>query len=112
MLFDRTRTTPDKPAPDLESQARLHRDRMAGMWAAELLGLIGHAAQDYARELAHPNEVLDAGGPDTETMADEERVVGRLARDLRGKVGPHEIREKLAHLLHEARRQLGDRRKH
>lgn len=105
MRFDRTKSTPDKPAPDLECQARLHRDRMAGVWAAELLGLIGHAAQDYARELAHPHETPDSG-------ADDERVVGRLVRDLRGKVGPHEIREKLAHLLHEARRQLtSDRRK-
>lgn len=107
MLFDRTRTTTDKPAPDLESQARLHRDRMAGMWAAELLGLIGHAAHDYARELAHPQDAEAA------TEADEERVEGRLARDLRGRVSRHEIREKLAHLLHEARRQLlSDRRKH
>lgn len=107
MLFDRTKSTPDKPAPDLECQARLHRDRMAGMWAAELLGLIGHAAQDYARELAHPHDPSDA-----EVSADDERMVGRLARDLRGKVSRHEIREKLAHLLHEARRQLmSDRRK-
>lgn len=110
MLFDRTRTTPDKPAADLESQARLHRDRMAGMWAAELLGLIGHAAHDYARELAHPHDTTDAEPADA---TDEERVVGRLARDLRGKVSRPEIRDKLAHLLHEARRQLlSDRRKH
>lgn len=113
MLFDRTRTTPDKPAPDLESQARLHRDRMAGMWAAELLGLIGHAAQDYARELAHPQEAPEAEAEaEPEAAGDDDRVVGRLARDLRGKVSRHEIREKLAHLLHEARRQLlSDRRK-
>lgn len=109
MLFDRTKSTPDKPAPDLESQARFHRDRMAGMWAAELLGLIGHAAHDYARELAHPRIPHDGDG---EAATDEERMVGRLTRDLRGKVAPHEIREKLAHLLHEARRQLSsDRRK-
>lgn len=107
MLFDRTKAkaAPSPDAPDLESQARLHRDRMAGMWAAELLGLIGHAAHDYARELAHPREAEAAG--------DDERVVGRLSRDLRGKASPPEIREKLTHLLHEARRQLlSDDRKH
>lgn len=117
MLFDRTKAkaASDTAAPDLESQVRLHRDRMAGMWAAELLGLIGHAAHDYARELAHPHE---AGPRETEAAGDEERVdeervVGRLSRDLRGKVGPHEIREKLAHLLNEARRQLlSDHRRH
>lgn len=115
MLFDRTKAKAASraAAPDLESQVRLHRDRMAGMWAAELLGLIGHAAHDYARELAHPH---DAEPQDAEMAGDEagdeERVVGRLSRDLRGKVGPHEIRVKLAHLLHEARRQLlSDHRK-
>lgn len=98
MLFDRTKASSGTSVPDLETQARHHRDRMAGMWAAELLGLIGHAAHDYARELAHPR--------DAEAPADDEHVVGRLTRDLRGKVGAHEIREKLTHLLHEARRQL------
>lgn len=109
MLFERTKAASDHAAPDLESQARFNRNRMAGMWAAELLGLIGHAAQDYARELAHPRDLSDGDG---ETAADEERLVGRLARDLRGKVGPHEIRQKLGHLLHEARRQLSERRRH
>ncbi|MGE5477005.1 MAG: ATPase inhibitor subunit zeta [Bacteroidales bacterium] len=104
MLFDRTKAkAAATTAPDLESQARLHRDRMAGLWAAELLGLIGHAAQDYARELAHPE--------DAELPGDEERVVHRLSRDLRGKVSAHEIRAKLTHLLHEARRQLGGERR-
>ncbi|HLO76360.1 MAG TPA: ATPase inhibitor subunit zeta [Magnetospirillum sp.] len=98
MLFDRTKAATGRPAPDLEAQARHHRDRMAGMWAAELLGLIGHAAQDYARELAHPH--------DADAHADDEQVISRLCRDLRGKAGPTEIRRKLAHLLHEARRQL------
>ena len=31
---------------------------------------------------------------------------GRLTRELKGKASVHEIREKLAHLLHDARRQL------
>lgn len=100
MLFDRNKAprAAELP-PDWETQARLHRDRMAGMWAAELLGLIGHAAQDYAHELAHPQDAHDA-------PPDDERVMGKLVRDLRGKAGAHEIRDKLAHLLHEARRQL------
>lgn len=105
MLFDHSKNSAQKPAPDLESQARHHRDRMAGMWAAELLGLIGHAAQDYARDLAHAHE--------PETPAGDDPVLGRLIRDLRGKVGSHEIRDMLAHLLHEARRQLrSDGRRH
>lgn len=73
------------------------RNRMAGLWAAELLGLIGHAAQDYARELVHAHE----------HHPDDEPVINRLAADLKDRVSVHEIREKLAHLLHEARRQVG-----
>ena len=72
-----------------------HRNRMAGMWAAELLGLIGQTAHDYARELVHTHE-----------REPEDGVVHRLTRDLQGKVAVHEIREKLAHFLHEAKRQL------
>lgn len=95
MLFDRKTSPKDQvPAPELDAQA--HGHRMAGLWAAELLGLIGHAAHDYAREVAHGHE----GAPD------DERVIGRLARDLHGKVTAHEIREKLTHLMHEARKQL------
>ncbi|MCR6633220.1 MAG: DUF1476 domain-containing protein [Magnetospirillum sp.] len=105
MLFDRNKSPPDKAVrPDVENQVRRHRDRMAGLWAAELLGLIGHAAQDYARDLAHSHDAAP----------DDEPVLGHLTRDLRGRAGTHEIREKLAHLLHEARRQLldGDAKRH
>lgn len=96
MLFDRKDKTPDGEPSDLDHRVKRRRDRMAGMWAAELLGLIGHAAHDYARELAHAQDATP----------DDEGVIHRLARDLHGKVTVHEIREKLAHLVHEARRQL------
>lgn len=95
MLFERTNAA----SPEMEAQARRHRDHMAGLWAAELLGLIGQAAQDYARDLARCHEAT----------VDDEHVVGHLARDLNGKVANHEIRVKLSHLLHQARRQLGNR---
>lgn len=103
MLFGRTRTSSPPPLPDLESQARIHRDRMAGLWAAELLGLIGHAAHDYAHDLA---QIRIHAGPVADLADEDDPVLGRLAHDLRGKVGIREIREKLGHLLHEARRQL------
>jgi hypothetical protein len=107
MLFDRKRKTPDggkqadakhegEPVPDLDRRVKRRRNRIAGMWAAELLGLIGQAAHDYAREVAHAHE----------STPDDERVIRRLASDLHGKVTIHEIRDKLAHLIHEARRQL------
>jgi hypothetical protein len=71
------------------------RHALAGLWAAELLGLIGHAAQDYARELAR-----------AEGEAGDEPVIQQLARDLHGRVTVHEIRETLTLLLSEAKRQL------
>ncbi|MGE5546766.1 MAG: ATPase inhibitor subunit zeta [Solirubrobacterales bacterium] len=79
-----------------ETRLARHRNRMAGLWAAELLGLLGRAAHDYAGELAHAHE----------HQPDDESMVRRLERDLQGKASAHEIREKLAHLLHEAKRQL------
>lgn len=82
--------------PGADGPVRRQRDRLAGLWAAELLGLIGQAAHDYARELAHAQDATP----------DDEHVIRRLARDLHGRVSAHEIRDKLSSLLHEARRQL------
>lgn len=103
MLFDRKHKSPeggaaasDAKAAPLDAKVKHRRDRMAGLWAAELLGLIGKAGHDYAQELAHAHEHAE----------DDEHVIRRLARDLHGKVTIHEIREKLAHFVHEARRQL------
>lgn len=84
-------------APEREPNLRRQRNRIAGLWAAELLGLLGQAARDYAHDVAHSHDHDQDG---------DEKLVQRLVKDLRGKVGGHEIREKLAHLVHEARRQL------
>lgn len=73
------------------------RNHMAGLWAAELLGLLGQAARDYAHDLAHSHDG-DGDG--------DEKLVQRLVRDLRGKAAMPEIREKLSHLVNEARRQM------
>lgn len=78
------------------SGLRHHRNRLAGLWAAELLGLLGQAARDYAHDLARAH--ADDG--------DDAPLVRRLDADLAGRVPPHEIRRKLGHLVAEARRQL------
>lgn len=78
---------------------RQQRNRMAGLWAAELLGLLGKAAKDYAHDVVHAHDHDGDGDGD-------EKLAQRLSSDLRGRVDMHEIRAKLAHLLHEARRQL------
>lgn len=95
MLFDR-KTKKAEAGAGIDPHLARRRNRMAGLWAAELLGLIGQAAHDYAKEVAHAHE----------HTPDDEHVVGRLSRDLHGRVTAHEIREKLSHFLHEARRQL------
>jgi hypothetical protein len=82
-----------------DERIKRHRTHMAGLWAAELLGLIGQAAHDYARDLVHAEH---------HAQGDAEHVLGRLSRDLHGKAGAAEIRAKLAHFLREARRQILD----
>ena len=76
------------------------RNRLAGLWAAELLGLFGQAAHDYVRSVIHP--------PDQPSPAedDHERVVGKLADDLVDHVSIGEIREKMVHFVSEACRQM------
>jgi hypothetical protein len=82
--------------PTLEDRVKRRRDRMAGLWAAELLGLIGQTAQDYAHDVVHKHE----------SSQDDDHVAHHLLADLKGKVSLADIREKLAHLVHEARKQL------
>lgn len=95
MLFHSKQAAP--PAADGEVHVKRRRDHMAGLWAAELLGLLGHAAKDYAHDLAHAHDGDHDG---------DEKLVQRLVKDLKGKAAVSEIREKLAQLVHEARRQL------
>lgn len=80
---------------DLDERASVRRTTMVGIWAAELLGLIGHAAHDYVKALTHSHH---ASG--------EEGLFRKLVHDLEGKASVHEIREKMRHLLQEAREQL------
>jgi hypothetical protein len=77
------------------------RNRLAGIWAAELLGLMGHAASDYAKSVIHPDHP-----PETLHDDDAEQVAHKLSKDLHGRVALGEIRERMAHFLAEAKRQI------
>ena len=94
----RTGPPADAPPPILDITHR--RNRLAGLWAAELLGLIGFAAQDYVRSVMHPGHSQEQPHGD-----DHDSVVGKLAKDLAGRVSAHEIRQKMTQFLQEARRQ-------
>jgi hypothetical protein len=83
-----------KEATEFKAVAR--RNKLAGLWAAELLGLIGQAAKDYATGVVHA---------DLEEKGDED-VVRKLAQDLDGKADHQTIRQKLADFLHIARKEV------
>lgn len=96
MRLRRRRTAPSaQPGIRMDVQVRSQRDRMAASWAAELLGLIGHAAHDYTHDLTHRHD-----------RQDDSVLVRQLAADLDGKVSHAAIHRRLAHLLREARRQV------
>lgn len=84
-----------------EFKSLARRNKLAGLWAADLLGLSGDAAADYAKSVVHA---------DFEEKGDED-VVRKLAADLGGKADPHTIREKLAELLAVARNQVREENK-
>lgn len=98
-----TRTTPPASAIPAGLDITHRRNRLAGLWAAELLGLIGYAAQDYVRSVMHPGHPQDLLHDD-----DQEKVVGKLSEDLVGHATEDEIRRRMSLFLREAKRQIGD----
>lgn len=104
-MSDRNETGAGQEAAPVPAEAKLalldithRRNRLAGLWAAELLGLFGHAAQDYVRNVMHPGHAQEEVHGD-----DQETVVGKLAKDLADYVTLTEIREKMTQFLGEAR---------
>ncbi len=87
-------------APPEALEITHQRNRLAGLWAAELLGLMGYAAQDYARSVMHTDHPQETVHDD-----DHEKVVGKLSTDLAGHVTLAEIRARMANFLSEERRQ-------
>lgn len=87
---------PREAEQEFEFMAHARRNKLVGLWAAELLGLIGQAAHDYGRDFAQRHGQRPG----------EEDLVQRLHLDLAGKATLAEIRAKMAHLLEEAKRQL------
>ena len=103
MVFEsRSKGHEEKHRLDQETEFRAvaRRNRLAGLWAAGLLGKSGQAAEEYAKEIVHA-DFAEAG---------DEDVVRRLAQDLAGHMPAEEIRSKLASLLREARAQIAAER--
>lgn len=95
---DREHAFEAKFAHDAEMQfrAEARRNKLLGLWAAELQGLSGAEANDYA---------LSVVAADFEEAGVED-VVRKVAADLAGKASAEEIRAKLGGLLATAKAQL------
>ncbi|MFN3936997.1 MAG: DUF1476 domain-containing protein [Gemmobacter sp.] len=95
---DRERAYEAKFAHDEEMNFRANARRMKllGLWAAELLGRKGEAAQAYALEVVKA-DFEEAGHED---------VVRKVSADLAGRASPEEIRARLESLLPVAKAQL------
>ena len=97
---DRENAFENKYAHDAEMQfkAEARRNKLLGLWAAELLGKSGTQADDYAKEVVK-SDFEEAGHED---------VYRKVSGDLGDKADEATIRAKMAALMVEAKRQLMD----
>ncbi|WP_299294302.1 DUF1476 domain-containing protein [uncultured Tateyamaria sp.] len=97
---DRENAFESKFAHDAEMQfkADARRNKLLGLWAAELMGKTGDAAADYAREVVKS---------DFEEAGDED-VYRKVSGDLGALADEATIRSKMVALMAEAKAQLMD----
>ncbi len=95
---DRENAFEAKYAHDSEMQfrAEARRNKLVGLWAAELLGKSGDDAADYAMTVVSA-DFEEAGIED---------VVRKVAADLTGKASADDVRAKMAQLMPIAKAQL------
>ena len=99
-MKDREAAFENKFAHDAEMQfkAEARRNKLLGLWAADILGKTGSDADDYAKEVIKS---------DFEEAGDED-VYRKVSGDLGDKVDEATIREKMVTLMAEAKAQLVD----
>ena len=95
---DRENAFENKYAHDAEMQfkAEARRNKLLGLWVADLLGKTGDDAAEYAKEVVKA-DFEEAGHED---------VVRKVSGDLNGKVTDDEIRAKMAEFLIVAKAQV------
>ncbi|TGD43630.1 DUF1476 domain-containing protein [Pseudotabrizicola sediminis] len=95
---DRENAFENKFAHDAEMQfrAEARRNKLVGLWAADLMGITGDEAAAYAITVVEA-DFEEAGIED---------VVRKVAADLGGKASADDIRLKMAELLPIAKAQL------
>ena len=82
--------------PEMQFRAEARRNKLLGLWAADLLGKTGDDAAAYAMEVVTA-DFEEAGSED---------VVRKVAADLGARSSPEAIRAKLAELTPIAKAQL------
>ncbi|MDE0851370.1 DUF1476 domain-containing protein [Yoonia sp.] len=99
-MKDRENAFESKFAHDAEMQfkADARRNKLLGLWAADLMGKDGDAAAEYAREVIKS---------DFEEAGDED-VYRKVSGDLGDKADEATIRAKMVELMVEAKNQLID----
>jgi hypothetical protein len=97
-MKDRENAFESKFAHDAEMQfkADARRNKLLGLWAADLIGKDGDAAAEYAREVIKS---------DFEEAGDED-VYRKVSGDLGDKADEATIRAKMVELMVEAKNQL------
>jgi hypothetical protein len=97
---DRENAFENKFAHDEELKFRVtaRRNKLLGLWAAELLGRTGDDAAAYAKEVV---------AADFEEAGDDD-VIRKVVGDLGGKVDAAAVKAKLAELTPVAKRQIMD----
>ena len=95
---EREQTFEKKYAHDAEMQfkAEARRNRLLGLWAAELLGKSGDDASAYATEVVK-SDFEEAGDDD---------VLRKVSGDLGDKASDEEVRAKMHELMVEAKAQV------
>lgn len=81
---------------EMQFRARARRNKLLGLWAAELMGLGGEEANDYAMGVVKV---------DFQERGDE-NIIRKVAADLEGRASEDEIRARLPALLAEAKAQI------
>ncbi|WP_386681769.1 DUF1476 domain-containing protein [Loktanella sp. R86503] len=99
-MKDRENAFENKFAHDAEMQfkAEARRNKLLGLWAADLMGKSGDDAQAYAKEVIK-SDFQEAG---------DEDVFRKVHGDLGDKVSEADLRAKMAELMIEAKAQLID----
>lgn len=84
---------------ELKFKATARRNKLLGLWAAELMGIAGEAAAAYAKDVVKA-DFEEAG---------EEDVYRKVKGDLDAKkldVSEHRVRKAMADCMEEAKRQI------